>query len=138
MTLPSDVQDRLTCVANLLERPDRLDGVRIRCCAELLRTAVERSVARACGAENTDQPVHALLIGLSSHVDADVAHDASQLWHALSRAIRHHGYELTPAVAELIGWHADTAAVSEALQPALTLSGTIDLAEGTGETAAVR
>lgn len=127
MTLPSDVQDRLTCVANLLARPDQLDGVRIRCCAELLRTAVERSVARACGAENTDQPVHALLISLPSHVDADVAHDVSQLWHALSRAIRHHGYELTPTVAELTGWHADTASVSAALQPTLSLSGTIDL-----------
>ncbi|WP_439655797.1 hypothetical protein ACSHWB_25510 [Lentzea sp. HUAS TT2] len=127
MSLPSDVQDRLTCVANLLARPDQLDGVRIRCCAELLRTAVERSMARACGAENTDQPVHALLISLPSHVDADVAHDTSQLWHALSRAIRHHGYELNPTVAELSGWHADTAAVAEALRPTLTLSGNIDL-----------
>jgi hypothetical protein len=127
MNVPSDVQDRLTCVANLLARPDQLDGVRIRCCAELLRTAVERSVARACGAENTDQPVHALLINLASHVDADVAHDASQLWHALSRAIRHHGYELTPTVAELSGWHSDTAAVAAALHPTLTLSGTIEI-----------
>ena len=127
MNLPSDVQDRLTCVANLLARPEQLDGVRIRCCAELLRTAVERSVARACGAENSDQPVHALLISLPSHVDADVAHDASQLWHALSRAIRHHGYELNPTVTELRGWHADTSSVVEALQPTLTLSGTIDL-----------
>lgn len=127
MNVPSDVQDRLTCVANLLARPEQLDGVRIRCCAELLRTAVERSVARACGAEHTDQPVHALLISLSSHVDVDVAQDASQLWHALSRAIRHHGYELTPTVTELRGWHADTASVVEALQPTLTLSGTIDL-----------
>ena len=127
MNLPSDVQDRLTCVANLLARPEQLDGVRIRCCAELLRTAVERSVARACGADNTDQPVQALLINLPSHVDADVAHDASQLWHALSRAIRHHGYELTPTVAELRGWHDDTASVVEALQPTLTLSGNIDL-----------
>jgi hypothetical protein len=127
MNLPSDVQDRLTCVANLLARPEQLDGVRIRCCAELLRTAVERSVARACGAENTDQPVHALLVGLPFHADPDVAHDASQLWHALSRAIRHHGYELTPTVAELVGWHADTAAVSEALGMPLTLSGTIEL-----------
>ncbi|SDM67046.1 hypothetical protein SAMN04488074_12514 [Lentzea albidocapillata subsp. violacea] len=127
MSLPSDVQDRLTCVANLLARPGQLDGVRIRCCAELLRTAVERSVARACGAGNTDRPVHALLISLPSHVDADVAHDASQLWHALSRAIRHHGYELTPTVAELTGWHADTASVAASLGPALTLSGNIDL-----------
>lgn len=127
MTLPSDVKDRLICVANLLARPEQLDGVRIRCCAELLRTAVERSVARACAAENTDQPVHALLISLPSHVDADVAHDVSQLWHALSRAIRHHGYELNPTVTELRGWHADTAAVVEALRPTLTLSGTIDL-----------
>ena len=127
MSLPPDVQDRLTCVANLLARPDQLDGVRIRCCADLLRTAVERSMARACGAENTDQPVHALLISLPSHVDADVAHDTSQLWHALSRAIRHHGYELNPTVAELTGWHADTAAVAEALRPTLTLSGNIDL-----------
>ncbi|GAB2841118.1 hypothetical protein [Lentzea nigeriaca] len=130
MSLPSDVQDRLICVGNLLARPEQLDGVRIRCCAELLRTAVERSVARACGAENTDQPVHALLINLPSHVDADVAHDASQLWHALSRAIRHHGYELTPTVAELRGWHTDTTSVVEALQPTLTLSGTIDLTRG--------
>ncbi|MGW6449280.1 hypothetical protein [Lentzea sp. NPDC055074] len=127
MSLPSDVQDRLTCVANLLARPEQLDGVRIRCCAELLRTAVERSVARACGADNADQPVHALLISLPSHVDTDVAHDASQLWHALSRAIRHHGYELTPTVAELTGWHADTTAVAGALEPTLTLSGNIDL-----------
>ncbi|SER30784.1 hypothetical protein SAMN05216188_11013 [Lentzea xinjiangensis] len=127
MSLPSDVRDRLTCVAGLLARPEQLDGVRIRCCAELLRTAVERSVAGACGAENTDRPVHALLISLPSHVDADVAHDASQLWHALSRAIRHHGYELSPTVAELRGWHADTAAVAAALRPTLTLSGTIDL-----------
>jgi len=127
MNLPSDVQDRLTCVANLLARPEQLDGVRIRCCAELLRTAVERSVARACGAENSDQPVHALLINLPSHVDADLAHDTSQLWHALSRAIRHHGYELTPTVEELGGWHADTTTVVTALQPTLTLSGTIDL-----------
>ncbi len=123
----TDISDRLRCVANLLSAPDQLDGVRIRCCAELLRTAVERAVARACGAENSDRPVHALMISLPSHVDADVAHDASQLWHALSRAIRHHGYELTPTVAELRGWHADTAAVTEALHPTLTLSGTIDL-----------
>jgi hypothetical protein len=127
MNIPSDVRDRLTCVANLLARTELLDGVRIRCCAELLRTAVERSVARACGAENSDQPVHALLINLPSHVDADLAHDASQLWHALSRAIRHHGYELTPTVEELAGWHADTTTVVTALQPTLTLSGTIDL-----------
>lgn len=127
MTLPEDVQDRLTCVANLLARPEQLDGVRIRCCAELLRTAVERSVARACGAGNTDRPVQALLLSLPSHVDADVAYDTSQLWHALSRAIRHHGYELTPTVAELSGWHADTAAVAEALLPTMTLFGTIDL-----------
>jgi hypothetical protein len=127
MNLPSDVQDRLTCVANLLARPEQLDGVRIRCCAELLRTAVERSVARACGAENTDQPVHALLVSLPFHADPDVAHDASQLWHALSRAIRHHGYELSPTIAELVGWHADTADISEALGLPLTLSGTIEL-----------
>ncbi|MFD9704184.1 hypothetical protein [Lentzea sp. NPDC059081] len=127
MSLPSDVQDRLTCVANLLARPEQLDGVRIRCCAELLRTAVERAVARACGAENVDQPVHALLISLPSRVDADIAYDTSQLWHALSRAIRHHGYELTPTVAELSGWHADAAAVVAALQPSMTLFGTIDL-----------
>ena len=131
MTLPSDVQDRLTCVANLLACPEQLDGVRIRCCAELLRTAVERSIARACGAGNSDQPVHALLISLPSHVDADLAHDASQLWHALSRAIRHHGYELNPTVTELRGWYTDTASVAETLsvapQPTLTLSGTIDL-----------
>ena len=127
MNFPADVQDRLTCVANLLARPDQLDGVRIRCCAELLRTAVERAVARACGAENSDQPVHALMISLPSHVDADVAHDASQLWHALSRAIRHHGYELTPTVAELKGWHSDTASVAASLGPTLTFSGNIDL-----------
>lgn len=127
MSLPSDVQDRLTCVANLLARPDQLDGVRIRCCAELLRTAVERSVARACGAGNTGQPVHASLLDLPSHVDADLAHDASQLLHALNRAIRHHGYELTPTVAELTGWHADTALVAATLSPTLTLSGNIDL-----------
>lgn len=138
MTLPSDVRDRLTCVANLLTRPGQLDGVRIRCGAELLRTAVERSVARACGTENSDEPAQALLISLPSHVDADVAYDVSQLWHALSRAIRHHGYELTPTVAELAGWHADAADVCAVLQPPLTLSGTIDLPEGTGETAAVR
>lgn len=123
----TDISDRLQCVANLLAVPDQLDGVRIRCCAELLRTAVERAVARACGEENSDQPVHALLISLPSHVDADIAHDASQLWHALSRAIRHHGYELTPTVAELRGWHADTAAVTAALGPTLTLSGIIDI-----------
>ncbi|MFD5826952.1 hypothetical protein [Lentzea sp. NPDC060358] len=127
MTLPPDVQDRLTCVANLLARPDQLDGVRIRCCAELLRTAVERSVARACGAEHTDHPVHALLLSLPSHVDADVAYETSQLWHALSRAIRHHGYELTPTIDELRGWHADTADVVAALQSTLTLFGTIEL-----------
>ncbi len=123
----TEVSDRLRCVANLLAKPGRLDGVRIRCCAELLRTAVERAVARACGARSSHQPAHALLINLPSHVDADVAHDASQLWHALSRAIRHHGYELNPTVAELSGWHADTAAVAAALEPNLTLSGTIDL-----------
>jgi hypothetical protein len=123
----TDVSDRLRCVANLLANPGRLDGVRIRCCAELLRTAMERAVAQACGAQDSDQPVHALLINLPSHVDGDVAYDASQLWHALSRAIRHHGYELNPTVAELSGWHADTAAVAAALEPKLTLSGTIDL-----------
>ena len=126
----ADVSDRLRCVANLLANPAQLDSVRIRCCAELLRTAVERAVARACGAEDSDQPVQALLISLPSHVDADVAYDASQLWHALSRAIRHHGYELTPTVEELRGWHADTHDVAVALHSTLTLSGTIDLPEG--------
>lgn len=123
MTVEQDVWDRLACVGNLLDSGQQLDGVRIRCCAELLRTAVERAVMLTCGSE---QPVHALLLQLPRYVDIDVATDAAQLWHALGRATRHHDYEVTPTPDELRGWHADVTTVTGALLQAFTLSGTID------------
>lgn len=124
MTVEQDVYDRLTCVSNLLDSGQPLDGVRVRCCAELLRTAVERAVALTCGAE---QPVHARLLSLPRHVDADLAVDAVQLWHALARATRQHDYEVMPTPEELRSWHADVTSVTGALLSAFTLSGTIEI-----------
>ena len=124
MTVEQDVHDRLTCVSNLLTSGQQLDGVRIRCCAELLRTAVERAVMLTCGSE---QPIHALLLSLPTRVDADLAGDTAQLWHALARATRHHDYEVTPTPDELRGWHADVTSVTAALLSAFTLTGTIDM-----------
>ncbi|GLZ32435.1 hypothetical protein Lesp02_46230 [Lentzea sp. NBRC 105346] len=124
MTVEQDVRDRLTCVRNLLDSGQPLDGVRIRCCAELLRTAVERAVMLTCGSV---RPVHALLLQLPRYVDADTAVDVSQLWHALGRATRQHGYEVTPTPDELRGWHADVTAVTTVLLSTFTLSGIIDL-----------
>jgi len=103
------VLDRLSHVERLLAETQTLDGVRVRCGAWLLRTTLERAVMTIYGnREGSRRSMHALLLGLPKHVDADVAQDATQLWHALCRASHHHDYEIAPTVDELRTWHAET------------------------------
>jgi hypothetical protein len=113
------VLDRLAHVDRMLADARGLDGVRVRCGAWLLRTTLERAVVEVCspvpGSGGTRRSMHALLLGLARHVDADVAEDTAMLWHALCRAAHHHDYEIAPTVEELRGWHADTKRLSGSL-----------------------
>jgi len=106
------VFDRLAHVDRMLADVRALDGVRVRCGAWLLRTTLERAVVKLCsstlGTGDSRRSMHAMLLSLPKHVDADVAEDTAQLWHALCRAAHHHDYEIAPTVDELHGWHADT------------------------------
>lgn len=49
-------------------------------------------------------PARAQLLLLTSYAGADVARDATQAWHGLSRGSHHHAYELAPTAAELRDW----------------------------------
>lgn len=57
---------------------------------------VQPEVARA--------PARSQLLLLRSYAGPEVAAEAVEAWHALSRACHHHAYELAPTAQELRGW----------------------------------
>lgn len=56
-------------------------------------------------------------LGLESYADPDTVRRRSATWAGLSRACRHHGYELVPMQGELCAWRDDVERVTGALAP---------------------
>ncbi len=65
--------------------------------------------------EVANVPMRSQLLLLRSYAGADVAADAVEAWHALSRACHHHAYELAPTAQELRRWLQQVRSVSQAL-----------------------
>lgn len=103
-----DVADSL-----LRDRSEATAGCWPRACACLLRLGFERAVNDLWEREHPPvalvRSMRARLLSLH-HVDRfapDLPGRAEYLWAALSRAVHHHPYELSPTAAELRGWHRD-------------------------------
>ncbi len=60
-------------------------------------------------------PMRSQLLLLRSYAGENVAVDAIEAWHALSRACHHHAYELAPTAQELRRWLQQVRSVSDAL-----------------------
>lgn len=110
---------RLGTAHRLLHDNDLVaDGAWPRACVWLIRLALEHALddfwavhSPAVGTATR----RAQLLTLSRGIDADLGHQATALWHTLSRAAHHHAYELAPTTAELRSWHTEVGAVVTAL-----------------------
>jgi len=111
---------RLHHAGRLLAGDVELSGVWPRCCAWLLRLAVEHALRELWAArrpELADCPMRTQLLALRRFTDPDSAHDVADVWCALSRLAHHHDYELPPSAAELQHWYHRTARICAALPP---------------------
>jgi len=111
--------ERLAIADRLLrDGSTSLPGRWPRCCAWLLRLALEHALADLWAArcpEAAASTMRAQLLVLPRFVPADLATRVAQLWATLSRAAHHHAYELEPTAAELRSWHHDVTAVATEL-----------------------
>ncbi len=110
----------------LLDTADRLlahvvpgtRGVWPRAVAFALRAALEMELDaywRRVQPEVVHAPMRSQLLLLRSYTGADVAAEAVEAWHVLSRACHHHAYELAPTAQELRRWLQQVRSISEAL-----------------------
>jgi hypothetical protein len=108
----------VTSPRTALEHADRLlrdvvpgtRGMWPRCCAWLLRLALERALDDYWATTNPpvrDCSRRAQLLALARYLATDDAEHITQVWNDLSRASHHHAYELAPTAGELRRWHAD-------------------------------
>lgn len=106
----------------LLRDPDLVEeGVWPRACTWLIRLALEHALDDFWAAHRpaiTAANRRAQLIALTRTVDPDLGRQATELWHALSRAAHHHAYELAPTAAELRSWHLAVRSLDDGLRSA--------------------
>ena len=102
-------RDLLAHAQDLLGRADPATaGLWPRASALLARRALERGMGQLWDDRAVSLqawPIRAQLICLRRYLgDADLAARAAHTWSELSRACRHHPYELAPTAAELRVW----------------------------------
>ncbi|MEO6088266.1 MAG: hypothetical protein ABIQ18_34650 [Umezawaea sp.] len=120
-TAAEEVSKRLSYADDLLSDERLPIGIWPKCCAWLLRTAVERAIVALCVASyGAHLSTRAHLLTLSKYVDPNLAHATAALWYSLSRAAHHHDYELAPTADELRSWRSDAVQVTEGLLAALS------------------
>ncbi|MGH3437922.1 MAG: hypothetical protein ACRDRN_15820 [Sciscionella sp.] len=89
-----------------------------RCCAWLIRLAVEHAVrqlwSQRCPAL-AGCPMSVQLLALGRFTDPATAVRLGALWYALSAAAHHHHYDLAPTSAELRDWHTEAVTVTKQL-----------------------
>jgi hypothetical protein len=119
----AEVAERLSFADELLSAERLPTGIWPKCCAWLLRGAVERAVVALCADRYGAQPTsRAQLLTLPKYVEPDLAHDTATLWYSLSRAAHHHDYELIPTADELRSWHTDAVRITQGLLDALKVT----------------
>jgi hypothetical protein len=78
-----------------------------RCCAWLIRLAMERSLdeywARVLP-DGAECSMRAQLLLLPRYADAHTVEDVTEAWLGLARVTHHHAYDLAPTAAELRHW----------------------------------
>jgi hypothetical protein len=119
-TIQVEVAERLCFANGLLNTGRPATGIWPKCCAWLLRTSLERSVAALHRAHHEPSTsMRTDLLTLPLYVDPPLAHHTARLWGTLSVVTDHTDYAQAPTVAELRGWHAETAEVTDGLLAAL-------------------
>ncbi|HEX6344762.1 hypothetical protein [Umezawaea sp.] len=117
-----EVAERLRFANGLLTTGGLATGIWPKCCAWLLRTALERSVAALHRAHHeASTGMRTDLLTLPLYVDTPLAHHTARLWGTLSVVANHTDYARAPAVDELRGWHTETTDVTTGLLTALPL-----------------
>jgi hypothetical protein len=90
-----------------------------RCCAWLIRLALERALdeywARVLPGA-VECSMRAQLLLLPRYVETLTVEDAAEAWLALARVTHHHTYDLAPTGAELRRWHELTTSITARLR----------------------
>lgn len=111
---------RLAQAERLLSGEVDLEGAWPRCCAWLLRLAVEHAVREFWSAHDATAlnscRMRTQLIVLSDCADPTTAHGVADLWYALSRVAHYRDHELSPSAAELRDWHRSASEMCERLE----------------------
>ncbi|HWO67432.1 MAG TPA: hypothetical protein VNO31_46105 [Umezawaea sp.] len=122
--IQDEIAERLRFAQGLLTTGRLTTGVWPKCCAWLLRTSLERSVAALHRAHREPSiSMRTDLLTLPLYVDQPLASHTARLWGTLSVVANHTDYAQAPTVDELRGWHTETAAVTEGLLTALRTAG---------------
>ncbi|WP_243795361.1 hypothetical protein [Saccharopolyspora gloriosae] len=111
---------RLRHAERLLNGRLEVSGVWPRCCAWLLRLALENALRELWGQRRPELSAcsrRAQLLALQMFTGMDTARATAELWYALSRVAHHHDYDLSPTAAELRDWHYRAREVCAALNP---------------------
>jgi hypothetical protein len=115
-----EIAERLNFANGLLTTGHLTTGIWPKCCAWLLRTALERSVAALYRAHREPSTsMRTDLLTLPLYVNPPLAHHTARLWDTLSTAADHTDHTHPPTVAELRGWHTEATDVTEDLLAAL-------------------
>ncbi|MEO6088263.1 MAG: hypothetical protein ABIQ18_34635 [Umezawaea sp.] len=119
--LQVEIAERLCFANGLLTTGRPTSGIWPKCCAWLLRTALERSVAALHRAHHEPSiSMRTDLLTLPLYVDPPLAHHTARLWGTLSVVANHTDYAQAPTVAELRAWHTEASEVTKGLLTALT------------------
>jgi hypothetical protein len=111
---------RLRYAHGLLTTGRLTTGVWPKCCAWLLRSSLERSVAALHRAYREPSiSMRTDLLTLPLYVDQPLANQTARLWGTLSVVTNHTDYAEAPTVEELRGWHSETSTVTTGLLTAL-------------------
>jgi hypothetical protein len=116
-----EIAERLRFANGLLTTGRTTTGIWPKCCAWLLRTSLERSVAALHRAHREASiSMRTDLLTLPLYVDPPLAHHTARLWGTLSVVTSHTDYAQAPTVAQLRAWHTETSEVTDGLLTALT------------------
>lgn len=118
--IQDEIAERLLFANGLLTTGRLATGIWPKCCAWLLRTALERSVSALHRAHHEPSiSMRTDLLTLPLYVDQALAHHAARLWGTLSVVANHTDYAQAPTVDELRGWHTEASRVTDGLLTAL-------------------
>ncbi|MCS7482720.1 hypothetical protein ACFFQW_17160 [Umezawaea endophytica] len=119
-TIQHEIAERLRFAHGLLTTGRLTTGIWPKCCAWLLRTSLERSVAALHHAHREPSiSMRTDLLTLPLYVDQPLANHTARLWGTLSVVANHTDYAQAPTVEELRGWHTETSTVTDSLLTAL-------------------